>query len=829
MPKPSPKYIKRHRLYALLDSNCDKKVTILQAPAGYGKTSLLSNYLHSKPLAIAWITLDESDQDLAQFWSYFTTAISEACQSSSQSSTFSLMKIANPQALRTALYQLIEFLTASTQSVSIVLDDYHLIQNEQIHNFLIQFIEYLPHNVHLYLTARTVVPFPLSNWRVKQWVHELNLSHLKFSHHDTALFLSENATLSLNETQIQTIYEKTEGWVAGILLTTLAYKNEELPMDYSQSFTSEFLWQEIIHKLPSHMQDFLLKTSLLQELNVAFCNELLERNDSSVLLQQLVKNGVFTFQISSKPETYRYHHLFKEALQNELTLRYDSHTIMEIIKKVIYFYESEKKYSAAIELAINYNLYDLAAHSIEEHVLTIFPTVQPSIYIEWLRILRSASYAFSPQVLISGFIHAISMLQFKLAQELMEEVEALQLQTKWIDNPDLKALKNLYIRTKAYYLVGLGNKLPDVLALLRSQLSSEAAPSEWDDLDITYNNFEIDLFRLGLASKGKLLSKEDTAQVIQLFRHTELRTLAVSPYIFAIGVAMFYELNELEEAEKELAISMEYSYKRGKNDLYVPLAILKAKLYIAQGQQISAQAMLQQIIEQVTDIHWKNALKIMLARCYLLNNELEQAQFTLDITTSYEPFWRLTNARLLLKQSRFEEALHTVIQVKTEAEQEEQLSTLIEATVLEAICHEQMNNSKFALKVLQEALQIAAPYGYIRTFLDEKDSLPLVKQCLDNPTFIIDYTVNGQAYLEKLKMAFSATVQDEYSVEPLTPREKEIFKLLIAGAKNREIAAALHLSEGTVRVYISTLYSKLAVTSRVEAILLAQQNEALFS
>lgn len=828
MPKLSPQYIERHHLYNLFNSNSSKKATLLQAPAGYGKTSLLSAYLRKLPVAVAWVTLDESDNDLVQFWSYFATALTDACRPIAEESTFSLLKIANQHALKMGLYRLIEYLTTSSQPVSIVLDDYHLIQNEQIHDFIIQFIEYLPDNVHLYFTTRTALPFPLAKWRVKQWVHELNLSHLKFSHQDTKSFLAETTTLPLNETQIQTIYEKTEGWIAGLILTTLAYENEELPMDSYQSFTTEFLWQEIIHKLPLDTQDFLLKTSLLQELDATLCNELSERYDSAILLQQLVKDGLFTFQIPSAVVTYRYHHLFTEALQNELVTRYDTNTITQILKKAIYIYESKGKYIHAIELAIKYKIYDVAVHLIEEHLLTILSSVQPSIFIAWLRVLRAASYTFGYSVLIFGFIHAISTLQFGLAQELMEELEELHLTEQWMDKPQFEALKNLYIRTKAYYFVGLGDKLPDVLSLLQTQLSSETKLSEWDHLEITYNNYEVNLFRLGLASKGKLISKEEATQVIQLFRHTELSTLAVSPYIFAIGAAMFYEMNELEEAEKELVIVMDDSYQREKADLYVPISILKAKIYIAHGQLLSAQAMLQQITEKVTERHWKNALKIMQAHCHLLNGEFESAQFLLDITKSYEPFWRLTYARFLLKNFHHEEALHTIIQIKTEAQQEGQLATLLEATVLEVICHQQMTNDDFALKTLQEAFQLAATYGYIRTFLDEKDVLPIIKRYFEDTFYVAACTPSVQAYLVKLKESIPITIRTNLLVEPLTPREKEIFKLLIAGAKNREIASELHLSEGTVRVYISALYSKLEVNSRVDAILLAQQNEELF-
>ncbi|MFZ0578532.1 MAG: LuxR C-terminal-related transcriptional regulator [Psychrobacillus psychrotolerans] len=829
IPKLSSQYIERFHLNALFKANSYKKVTILRAPAGYGKTTLLSAYLRKIPESVAWVALDEGDNDPIQFWTYLVKAINDAYQTMSEDTIVSLLQIPNQSLLKIGLYRLIEELTAYHHPITIVLDDYHFIQDQQIHDFLIQSIEYLPDNVHLYFKSRRAIPFPLAKWRVKQWVQELNLSDLKFNRQDTKLFLTQATNRTLSESHIQNIYDKTEGWISGLILTTLAYENENMTIVPYQSFTTEFLWQEIFHKLPLDIQDFLLKTSLLQELDPTLCNELTGRTDSAILLQQLVEDGLFTFQLPSTVITYRYHHLFKDALRNELAKRYDAPTTKQIVKKAVFTYYAKSELIQAIELAIKYKIYDVAVSFIDEHLLTLLSSVQPGKFIAWLRLLREVSSPLSYGVLISGFMNTVLTLQFKLAQELMDELEALHLAEKWMDDPQNEALTNLYIRTKAYYFVGLGDKLPYVLSLLQSQLSNEGKSSEWDSLDISYNNYEINLLRMGLASKGKLISSEDISKVTQLFRHTELNTLVVSPYIFAVGVAMLYELNEITEAEKELAIVINSGLQNYRPDLYVPMYILKAQMYIMHDQLLSAQAMLQQITEKVNEKHWKNTLKIMQAHCHLLNGELESAKFLLDITKSYEPFWRLTYTRFLLKSSLNEEALHTIIQVKTEAQQEGQLATLIEATVLEVICHDQMTNHDVAFKTLHDAFQLAATYGYIRTFLDEKGVLPIIERYFRNPSYVGNWNPLLQDHLAKLKECIPLLKGIKQVIEPLTPREKDILKLIIAGAKNREIANELDLSQGTVRVYISTIYSKLGVTSRVQALLLAQQNQGILT
>lgn len=615
--------------------------------------------------------------------------------------------------------------------------------------------------------------------------------------------------------------------MSGLLLTTLAYENQPMLLDESQSYTTDFLWQEIIYKQPMHIQDFLLRTSLLQELSPTICDELTGRTDSAVLLEKLESDGLFIFKLQSTSLTYRYHHLFTKALQDELGKRYEVDIIAKIAKKAAFLYFEKGELLTAIELAMRYKLFDVATKWINEHYEIILSSKQTGMFIRWIQRLRKEDILLSYEILIFGLMNAISSLQFELAHDLMNELEALQLKEQWMDDPQYADLTNLFIRTKAYYLVGLGDKLPEVLSLLQTQLFKKAISSKKEGIDISYNNYEVNLLRMGLASKGKLIPIEEAGNVIQLFRHTELNQLAVAPYIFAVGTAMLYELNEIPEAEKELAISLEIAHQKDTPELYVPLYLIKAKIYIMQELPLSALAMLQQVEEKVSEKHWKNALKIMQAYCHILHGELEHAQCLLDDTKSYLPYWRLTYARFLLQNGQNEDALHTIVQVKTEAQQETQLATTVEASVLEVICHSQMNNHTNAYKSLHEAFQLAIPYGYIRTFLDEKKVIPLIQRYLKEPAYVETWESTSQTYFSVLKKHMPTVYVNKQVKITLTPREKDIFKLIIAGAKNREIATQLHLSEGTVRVYLTALYSKLGVTSRVEAILYAQSHPSI--
>ncbi len=225
--------------------------------------------------------------------------------------------------------------------------------------------------------------------------------------------------------------------------------------------------------------------------------------------------------------------------------------------------------------------------------------------------------------------------------------------------------------------------------------------------------------------------------------------------------------------------------------------------------------MLTHLLEDVTEKHWRTSIQIMLAYCHINAGDSHQAEIILQATKTKQPFWLIVYARLLLLKELPNEALTSLIQVKIKAQQEEQIATIIEATILEAICQYHIGHQELALETLHEAFVLAAPYYYVRSFLDEKDLEPLLAIYFEQlhqrwdsvPTVYFNYLKEGTTFHSKAPVM-------------LTQREKDIYGLLVDGISNREIAKRLHLSEGTVRVYLSTIYSKLGVNSRAKAIAL---------
>ncbi|KOS69080.1 hypothetical protein AEA09_11355 [Lysinibacillus contaminans] len=819
VPYSTTEALERPRLYENFRNNMLKKVTVLRAPAGYGKTTLLSQWLKHSQEQIAWLAIDRADNDPIRYWTFVFQAVAKACQTDIDQVLAPLLQSQDAATYEFLIDSFLHEISFTEKTLYIVMDDYHLIENTVIHQMMTKLIEQLPKHVHVYLTTRTALPLPIAKWRVKQWVQEFNTEHLRFTYQETKQFFSLKNSTFLNQHQLQNIQDKTEGWIAGLLLTSLT--NESQPnVKRAEPFISEFLWQEIIHNLPQATQDFLLRTSLLHELDPATCDQLTERTNSEEFLTQMEEKGLFTVRLQSSKLVFRYHHLFAEALQAELFKQYSAQEIQSIVKKAAQLIYMQGDYTSAIELALKHDLHEQAQLWMSKHLVQLFLSGQTATFMRWLQQLRNNHYTVPYEMLILGYEHAITTLELETANSLMQELELRQQTEQWMEQEEHAAMANSYERTKAYAIIAAGGDLNTVKEMLGKQLTKQYAFNIWDKIPMVYNSFEYKLLRTSLASKGKLPILDEVPIIVQLFQETNFKTLYVTAFITGIAAEIYYERNVLEDTQKELEIAIRLGHQYQDPSLFVPMYLLKAKIYVQQNQISSARAMLAQVLEDVSEKHWRTSIQIMQAYCYVVDGDSQNAEMLLQATKTKQPFWMLVYARLLLLKEQPNEALTTVIQVKTKAQQDGQIATIVEATVLEAICHNQLGNTHIALDVLHEALVLAEKFYYVRTFLDEKEILPLLDSYFKLKSLETKWDTIPAPFFNYLKESIKSTSVPN---ELLTSREKEVFDLLAYGGTNREIAEQLGLSEGTVRVYLSNIYSKLGVNTRAKAILHKKQ------
>jgi len=299
-----------------------KPLTIVTAPAGFGKTTALSEWLRQRALKAAWVSLSNIDNDLTCFWRYIIAALDhplpreevEAWQQSSQ-----------PHNIEAMLTVLINALETTPEQTILVLDDYHTITEEAIHQSLTFLLEHLPAHVHIILATRVDPPLPLARFRVRGKLTELRTNPLRFTYQETCAFLKHSMGLTLSEADISTLHNKTEGWVAGLQLAALSLQDCIDPAASShfiQTFNGTnryiltYLTEEVLRHNTEEMQNFLLMTSILDCLYPTLCDAVTGQARSQLILEQLEQANLFLTKLDN--QQYRYDHLFTDALRHRL-------------------------------------------------------------------------------------------------------------------------------------------------------------------------------------------------------------------------------------------------------------------------------------------------------------------------------------------------------------------------------------------------------------------------------------------------------------------------------------------------------------------------------
>ena len=826
VPQNTRNIVERPRLYSLFQETEMKRATIIQAPAGYGKTTLIIQWMQKKQYPVAWLAIDYMDNDLNRFLYFLFKSVAKACASTIDEILMPLVKSKQSSTYDFLVDAFLNELYLIEEPFYIVLDDFHLIENEVIYNIVTQIVEQLPPHIHLFITSRTEPPLPIARWRVKQWINEISYRHLKFTLHETNHFLTiKKGRRYLSADDIQSIYNKTEGWVTGLLLMRLSTTfDSQIAESISDQYVLDFLWHEIIHDLKPSIQHFLLVTSLLNELDPYICNELTHRTDSEEILRFLEKKGLFIVQIHATKPVFRYHHLFAEALQQEFKKAYSPEGIQEIVEEaatLTYMYGDKV---TAIELCLQHQLYDQAIEWISKDLPNYSQSRFINTYIRWLKQLQNNVHFVPYEILIVGYSQAITALDLELSNTIMQELDMRQTIFRWMDQTEYVEFGQIYDCTKAYAIIAARGDLKEVLLILEKHVHKEFTPSTWGKLLTGYNSYEYKLLRTSLAGKGHIPSPTNLPVITNLFQKTSFINLNVSAFITGITAEIYYERNELELAIENIEIAIDLEHKYNDPTLLIPMYLLKAKIYLMQGQGAYAIAMLDAFYNIISEKHWQTTILIMKAYCYIQEDNLAEAEALLNTTKSTQPFWMIVNTRLLLKKKKPKEALQMILHVKTNALKDNQIATLIEATVLEVVCHIQLDERGIALEMLHETFYNASQYYYVRSIIEEPEVIHLIEHYLEDPVYKLKRNELPEVFSDEYFQFLLQHISNIRQKITFTNREQQLVTLLEKEYSNQEIARELKLTVGTVRVYLSNLYKKLGVKSKTQAVQTIKNN-----
>ncbi|UCD97816.1 MAG: hypothetical protein JSV42_12715, partial [Chloroflexota bacterium] len=404
IPRKRSNLVPRPQLVERINNGLEKKLTLISAPAGFGKTTLLSEWIPKSPRAVTWLFLDEGDNNPTRFWAYFITAL-QGLHPDLGASAFA--QIQSPQAppIKSILTELINELTTFSIPVASVLDDYHFIDSPPIHEALSFLIDHLPANLHLVITTREDPDLPLARLRARDHITEIRTRDLRFTQEEAEAFLRDVMGLDLSRQDMVALEDRTEGWVVGLQLAGLSMQGQADLKAFITNFSGshrhilDYLTDEVLQHQPEDIRSFLLQTSILDRLSGPLCNALTGRVDGDMLLAHLDTANLFVTPLDEKRRWYRYHRLFSDLLRNELK-RSQPELIPELHRRASRWHEGNGDIQSAIDHALQVSDLSQAARLIEQHALPNLYQGQVAKVVGWCDRLPKEILEFAPMLCI---------------------------------------------------------------------------------------------------------------------------------------------------------------------------------------------------------------------------------------------------------------------------------------------------------------------------------------------------------------------------------------------------------------------------------------------
>ena len=888
LPPANPSLVRRARLSGLLDEGLlsGHLLTLVCAPTGYGKTTLVSQWVHQHEAAdsrvaaptrrFIWLTLDPGDNDLARFISYLVAALQQVRAAVGQGTLAALQNVrsTSPRVLATLL---INDLSALADPTVLVLDDYHTLDVQPIQDFISYLIDHQPPQLHLVIISRGDPPLPLARLRARGQLTEVRQQDLALTAVETAEFLVRHMGLDLSPGQLQVLESRTEGWVAGLQLAALSMRHTADIPAFIQAFSggheyiADYLTGEVLDQQDELTRSFLLRTSILKQLSAPLCEAVTGQADAAQVLEGLVDGNIFLIPMDYHGEWYRYHALFADLLRKRL-LQSDKDILVDLHNRAGRWYAHNNMLDQAVEHFLAGEDYAAAATLIEGHAERILMHGQTATFLRWLEAFPLKQLRAHPVLVV--YQGVALMLLGKVpenALSLMQEIAS----SAEVFRGEADTLQALYSVMKSNALEAMRlsesalQRLPPERGFLRILAADSLAMAHAlrGDLVSATQAFEkvveaaqkagnVIMMLIGLSNlaglrytQGRLhQARDDYQQVLDISRERlGGSSQPMSRVLLGLG-ELAREWNDLEGARTYLSAAAEMFEQFV--DIGLTMAYLSlARVYLSQGAWDSVQAILEEARQHSraskTTALDDNLTELMQARVWITLGELDQAEQwarrrgLLDKpvgdlvaladrnATAFELLQGeyLTLARLFLARDEPTKALDILEVVLSHNEKRAQMRRVIEVLVLQAIAYEQQGADEPAMQAFAQALTLAEPEGYVRTFLDEGQPVArLLYQAIaagHSPIYASSLlaALTGQGFPSQAPIK-KAGVQG--LVEPLSERELEVLGLVAEGLTNQEIARRLHISLSTVKGHTTNIYGKLGVRSRTQAVSLAQ-------
>jgi len=881
---PIPRvFVPRLRLLERLNRRLQRPLTLISAPAGYGKSTIVSSWLEGCPYQSAWLSLDENDNDLRTFVGYLMAAVrnlhpevSDEIQSMLDATTLPSPKF--------IAHSLLNELGQIDQGFILVMDDYHLIHEKAVNDFIIEMLKHPSQILHLVLVTRVDPHLPLTSLRAKGQMTEIRIPDLRFSREETGLFLEQVMGTPVEDIATTSLDKKTEGWVTGLRLAVLSLRHRSdldhmvanLPVE--SRYVTGYLLDEVLLNQPEEIQEYLLATAILDRFCASLCDAVCVPGSRSLeckmgghhFLKWLETSDLFVVPLDEQGRWFRYHHLFQQLLLSRLKHRVNRGDILELYRLSSRWFAENKLIDEALQYALAAGDVSAAAQLVEQNRHAPLNKDRWFTLEKWLSKLPDDIVQQRPELLIAKAW--VFYFRFEL-WAIFPMIEAIEMLTSDTDKELLRGEIDLFNGILLYWegqgkqsLEILGRALEHIPAAnigirneaeiyfaLCSQIAGQGKTAVQMYRRKFYNVTSEGTQKIRLLASivfihllsGELDKADEAARQMNAMA-TKAGNKFIDTWASYLQGIIHFHWNNLEAASHHFSLALK---NRFVLDAYADIDSYAGLIYSYQAMQQLNKA--NETMNQLMEFAQESGNPVGLgrahstqARLWLLQGDLEAsvrwlktADFSFDTGTVV--FWleipRITRCRVLVAQGS-ETALR---EAKEELQNHWQLShsthntfQMIEILLLQTLACLKQGQTDEALALLEHAVTLARPGGYIRPFVNlDKRMADLLRHLLqhgkaaDNIRRILA-AFNAYESLVKRDKNSNQSEQQPWARnqeldDPLSNRELEILSFLGRGLRNKDIAERLFISPGTVKKHTVNIYRKLKSHNRQHAVMKA--------
>ena len=854
--------VMRPRLSERLNQALAHRLTLISAPAGTGKTTLVSAWAQStrrQGTALGWLTLDASDDEPLRFLSYLVACLEEGglvmdeellpAESEEQTS------------IQMLLHRLVLAWVSLERELVVVLDDYHQIQNPDVHTALEYLLRHAPPCWHFVLMTRSDPPLTLARLRMTGQLLELRMEDLRFTTQEALEFLERFAGMTLQEADAIALNARTEGWIAGLQMAAVSLRGRDDAAAFieafkgSHRFVFDYLLEQVLDQQEPEVREFLLKTSVLDRLCAPLCDAVVGTSGAaSRWLDRLERANLFLMPLDEERVWYRYHHLFGDLLSLMLEQVHPG-LATDLHRRACRWYASHGMVPGALKHALAAGDIELVAHLVSANVLALVEQAEliPILLrmdavpreqresLPWLGVAHAWALAYAGQMARADV--ALTLAEQRLDALPVDEYErisghiaAVRAYVAWVEGDQPLAVTSAEkaalrlpveeLAVRALNLTTLGNALtqrqatPRAVEVLEQAVALARQAEQSHVMMLAANALAYAHILLGSLQRAHAVCL-DAIEIAEDYRRRYGRLLPSAAGVYAELAEILAEWDEtgaaVEAARRGLALSELW----GQADT-IAICLLSV---------IDASSLAQDVESAKQAIHRARRLARTVSPWFVLNVDLLEMRFWLDAHNTgqaarvlYEtsgPLPASLRARLLVMQNRPDEALSLLQPALLSAKRAPSLDT-VRLGAVEAVAYYQRGDQARALSALESVLELAEPRNQIATFVRQGEPMESLLR-------LAQARSGSAAFIRRLLAAFETRRKPgsapaaEPLVEPLSARELEILTLLNGPLSTPEIAAQLVVSVNTVRTHIKNVYGKLGVHGRSGAVKRAKE------